>query len=93
MEAAGSVMIYFRRLDREWSYVTAAMTCPKIGIGGKLPSKFSRKLALVDLTQMLPPPDNPTEKGAAYQIPCGSASVRVGWSRLSCNLRTAPETT
>lgn len=56
MEATASVIIYFRRPDTEWCYVRVAMSCPEIGIWRQKQwsnSKFSRKLAFVDLTEML----------------------------------------
>lgn len=35
LEAAGSGMIYFRRLDTQWSHVTVTMACPELDYGGK----------------------------------------------------------
>lgn len=36
MEAAGSGLIYFRRLDIEWSYITVTVSCLELKVGGKM---------------------------------------------------------
>lgn len=55
-------------------------------------NKFSRKLALVDLTQMLPSPNSTIEKVSSYQICLWVCICQMGWTRLYSNLSMSPET-